>query len=81
MAPDLSFVVPFMNEEETLQTLVEGIRDALTPLGKNLTSFGNDPEHINHFRHGSLARLLSTHFEVLEQRQSYPCMLALTRPR
>jgi 2-polyprenyl-3-methyl-5-hydroxy-6-metoxy-1,4-benzoquinol methylase len=50
-------------------------------IGKNISRFGNDPEHINHFRQRSLRRLLSKQFEVLEQSQSYPWLLALTRPR
>ena len=50
-------------------------------MGKNLTRFGNDPEHVNHFRTRSLARLLSEHFEVLEQTRAYPWLLALARPR
>jgi glycosyltransferase involved in cell wall biosynthesis len=35
MRPDLSFVVPFMNEEETLRPLFEGIRDAIAPLNRS----------------------------------------------
>lgn len=35
MRPELSFVVPFMNEEETLRTLFEGIRAAVSALGKS----------------------------------------------
>ena len=50
-------------------------------VGKNITRLGNDPEHVNHFRPRSFAKLLGTHFHVLEQSKSYPWLLALAQPR
>lgn len=45
--------------------------------GKNVTRFGNDIEHVNHFGPESLRRLLQTRFAVLRQTRSYPWLLAL----
>ncbi len=49
--------------------------------GKNVTRFGNDPEHVGHFNPRSLRRLLERRFEVLRVTTSYPWLLALARPR
>jgi len=49
--------------------------------GKNVTRFGNDPEHINHWGKGSFGKLLSSRFDVLELDTSYPWLLALCAPR
>ena len=49
--------------------------------GKNITRFGNDIEHINHWSARSFRTFLERRFEVLELTTSYPWVLALTRPR
>ncbi len=49
--------------------------------GQNIRRLGNDIEHINHFRVGSLRRLLETEFVLDEITTSYPWILALGRPR
>jgi hypothetical protein len=49
--------------------------------GKNVTRFGNDPEHVNHWGRGSFRALLDTRLDVLRLTTSYPWLLALTAPR
>ena len=49
--------------------------------GKNVTRFGNDPEHVNHWGRRSFRELLETRLEVLRTTTSYPWLLALTAPR
>jgi hypothetical protein len=49
--------------------------------GKNVTRFGNDPEHVNHWGTSSFRRLLETRLDVLRLTTSYPWILALTAPR
>lgn len=49
--------------------------------GKNVSRFGNDPEHVGHFGAKSFRRLLEGRFRVLRQTSSYPWLLALVEPR
>jgi 2-polyprenyl-3-methyl-5-hydroxy-6-metoxy-1,4-benzoquinol methylase len=49
--------------------------------GANVTRWGNDPEHVQHFGPRSFRALLSTRFDVLTLDTSYPWILALTAPR
>ncbi|APR83189.1 SAM-dependent methyltransferase [Minicystis rosea] len=49
--------------------------------GKNVSRFGNDPEHVNHWGTSSFRRMLSTRLDVLRLTTSYPWILALTAPR
>ena len=49
--------------------------------GKNVSRFGNDIDHKNHWGTGSFRALLEPDFEVLEVRTSYPWILALAEPR
>ena len=48
---------------------------------KNVSRFGNDPEHVNHYSPRSFRRLLEGHLEVLRVTTSYPWILALSAPR
>lgn len=49
--------------------------------GANVTRWGNDPEHVQHFGPRSFRALLSTRFDVLTLDTSYPWILALATPR
>lgn len=49
--------------------------------GKNITRFGNDIEHINHYTTRSFQKLVQTRFELCELTTSYPWILALARHR
>jgi 2-polyprenyl-3-methyl-5-hydroxy-6-metoxy-1,4-benzoquinol methylase len=49
--------------------------------GKNVTRFGNDPEHVNHWGVRSFQKLLETRLSVLRLTTSYPWILALCAPR
>lgn len=49
--------------------------------GKNITRFGNDIEHINHFSVRSFRKLIEKRFDVLRTTTSYPWILALAAPR
>ena len=49
--------------------------------GKNVSRFGNDPEHVNHWGRGTFRRMLSDRLDVLRLTTSYPWILALTAPR
>jgi 2-polyprenyl-3-methyl-5-hydroxy-6-metoxy-1,4-benzoquinol methylase len=49
--------------------------------GKNVTRFGNDPEHVNHWNGRSFRRLLEGRFHVIEMTTSYPWLLALAAPK
>lgn len=48
---------------------------------KNVTRFGNDPEHVNHWGKRSFRTMLETRFDVLEMETSYPWLLSLCAPR
>jgi 2-polyprenyl-3-methyl-5-hydroxy-6-metoxy-1,4-benzoquinol methylase len=50
-------------------------------MGKNVSRFGNDIEHVNHFGPRSFRELLSSEFELERETKSYPWLLALARPR
>lgn len=47
---------------------------------KNVSRFGNDPEHLHHWGTRSFEKLLSRHFQVLHVETSYPWILALCAP-
>ena len=49
--------------------------------GKNLRRWGNDPEHVNHWRRRSFIRWLSPHFEVLEAPGVFPWTMVLLRKK
>ena len=44
---------------------------------KNLTTWGDDPEHVNHWRGGSFLRLLRQHATVREVVYSFPWVIAV----
>ncbi|MCA9621144.1 MAG: class I SAM-dependent methyltransferase [Myxococcales bacterium] len=49
--------------------------------GKNVTRFGNDPEHINHFGKAAFRRLLEPRIEIEALTTAYPWLLCLGHPR
>jgi SAM-dependent methyltransferase len=49
--------------------------------GRNVTRWGNDPDHVQHFGRHSFRDLLDEHLEVLRLTTSHPWILALTAPR
>lgn len=49
--------------------------------GKYVRTLGNHPEHINHWNHGSLRKLLEQHLEVVRLTGSVPWLLAHCRVR
>jgi SAM-dependent methyltransferase len=49
--------------------------------GKNISRFGNDPEHVNHWSVGSFRSLLEPRLTLDEVTTSYPWILTLGRPR
>jgi SAM-dependent methyltransferase len=49
--------------------------------GANVTRWGNDPEHLQHYGTRSFRELLSSRFDVLTLATSYPWILALAAPR
>lgn len=49
--------------------------------GKNVTRFGNDEEHVNHWGKRSFRRMLESRLRVEELTTSYPWILALASPR
>jgi len=50
-------------------------------MGKNITRFGNDIEHCNHFTVPKFKRLLSTRFDLTTVTTSYPWILASGKPK
>jgi 2-polyprenyl-3-methyl-5-hydroxy-6-metoxy-1,4-benzoquinol methylase len=50
-------------------------------MGKNISRFGNDIEHCNHFTVPSFRKLLSTRFDLSTVTTSYPWILATGKPR
>lgn len=44
---------------------------------KNLTTWGDDPEHVNHWRGGTFLRLLRQHATVREVAYSFPWVIAV----
>jgi SAM-dependent methyltransferase len=49
--------------------------------GKNLRTFGNDPEHVQHYGVRTFRRLLEARFAIETLTTSYPWILALTSSR
>lgn len=49
--------------------------------GKNLTRWGNDPEHVNHWSRRSFARFIGARFEIVAMPQVFPWTMALARKR
>jgi 2-polyprenyl-3-methyl-5-hydroxy-6-metoxy-1,4-benzoquinol methylase len=49
--------------------------------GKYVRTLGNHPEHVNHWNHRSLRRLLEEHLEVVRLTGSFPWLLAHCRVR
>lgn len=49
--------------------------------GKNITRFGNDIDHHNHWSKASFGRFCATQFDVLTLETSYPWVLALAEAR
>jgi SAM-dependent methyltransferase len=49
--------------------------------GKNLTRWGNDIEHVNHWNPRTFRRFLEGRFQVLRVTTSFPWVLALLAPR
>jgi STE24 endopeptidase len=47
--------------------------------GKNLRTWGNDPEHIHNWTAGGFIRLLEGHFEIEKVVYSFPWVIALCR--
>ncbi len=47
--------------------------------GKYLRSFGNHPEHVNHWNPGSLRAFLATRLDVLSVERSFPWLIAHCR--
>jgi ubiquinone/menaquinone biosynthesis C-methylase UbiE len=48
--------------------------------GKYLRTFGNHPEHVNHWSRRTLREFLSAHVQVVELRVSAPWLIAHCRP-
>jgi 2-polyprenyl-3-methyl-5-hydroxy-6-metoxy-1,4-benzoquinol methylase len=48
---------------------------------KNVSRFGNDPEHVNHWNPRSFRRLLEPQLDVLRLTTAFPWVLALAAPR
>jgi SAM-dependent methyltransferase len=49
--------------------------------GKNVSRWGDDVDHLNHWGPEGLRRLLAPRFELVAMERSFPWLLALTRPR
>ncbi|MFV8753232.1 class I SAM-dependent methyltransferase [Nannocystaceae bacterium ST9] len=49
--------------------------------GKNLTRWGNDPEHVNHWSRRGFARFIGERFEIVAMPQVFPWTMALARKR
>lgn len=49
--------------------------------GKNLTRWGNDPEHVNHWGRAGFLRFIARDFELLAAPGVFPWTMALARPR
>lgn len=49
--------------------------------GKNLSRWGNDIEHINHWSRKGIAGLIRTKFDILEIRQPFPWTLIVAEKR
>jgi SAM-dependent methyltransferase len=49
--------------------------------GKNLSRWGNDPEHVNHWGRRAFSRFIGARFEVVAMPQVFPWTMALARKR
>ena len=49
--------------------------------GKNLSRWGNDPEHVNHWGRSSFLTFLRRHFQILETPQVFPWTMTLAHTR
>ena len=49
--------------------------------GKNITRFGNDPEHVNLWGRSGFRKVLDSRLVVERQETSYPWQLVLARPK
>ncbi len=49
--------------------------------GKNLSRFGNDPEHVNHWGRAGFQRFVGRRFEVVDAPLAFPWTLVLARKR
>ena len=49
--------------------------------GKNITRFGNDPEHVNHWTRQGFFRFIKPHFDVVATPGVFPWSMALATPR
>jgi 2-polyprenyl-3-methyl-5-hydroxy-6-metoxy-1,4-benzoquinol methylase len=49
--------------------------------GKNLSRWGNDPEHVNHWGRQAFLDFLGPHFQILETPQVFPWTMALVTTR
>jgi 2-polyprenyl-3-methyl-5-hydroxy-6-metoxy-1,4-benzoquinol methylase len=49
--------------------------------GKNLTRWGNDPEHVNHWGRAGFRRFVARDFEVLAAPGVFPWTMVLASPR
>jgi ubiquinone/menaquinone biosynthesis C-methylase UbiE len=47
--------------------------------GKNMTRFGNDPEHVQNWSSGKFVSLIETYFDVLEVRKPFPWTMVLCK--
>lgn len=50
-------------------------------VGKNITRFGNDPDHCNHWSRRGFHKFISTHFDIIEMPIVFPWTMALARTR
>lgn len=49
--------------------------------GKNITRWGNDPDHCNHWGRRGFHQFISTHFDIIEMPIVFPWTMALARTR
>lgn len=49
--------------------------------GKNLTRWGNDPEHVNHWGRAGFLRFLARDFKLIAAPGVFPWTMVLARPR
>ena len=49
--------------------------------GKNITRFGNDPEHVNLWGRGGFRKVIEPYLDIERHETSYPWQLVLARPK
>lgn len=49
--------------------------------GKNVSRWGNDPEHVNHWGRSAFRAFVETEFTVVRMATAFPWVAALVRPR